>query len=288
MGTSSSYGGPPNKSPLVPSWVGDLGVIPADGPAMAPLPAVQPQPGTLPPAAPTPIPPNALPDRYRAPRSNFTSFAKAGGTGGAAGAALGRALSGYVRGSGGRGGAASRMTSSRKTASQLAGFIRSVEQAGTANALREFKCAELVGKPAGKAMERLVDVFCPDGGPVDDSIARQAFQETVLDWLEKDLPSVDELSAADWREFLADFTSRSIENRIMADIGKNGIAVPADARQALAAQRELHSVIQGCVNSGFRERGESFNRMSDAAISSLMQDVYERAWGYVEALGGEE
>lgn len=288
MGTSSSYGGPPNKSPLVPSWVGDLGTIPADGPAVAPVPGVPPPPGTVPSAAPPPIPPNAPPDRYTAARSNFTSFAKAGGTGGGAGAALGRALSGYVRGSGGRGGAASRMASSRKTASQLAGFIRSVEQGGTANALREFKCAELVGKPAGEAMERLVDVFCPDGGPVDDSIARQAFQETVLDWLEKDLPSIDELSAADWREFLTDFTSRSIENKIMADIGKNGIAVPADAKQALAVQRELHSVIRGCVDGAFKEKGASFNRMSDSAISSLMKDVYERVWEYVEALGGEE
>lgn len=284
MGTSSSYGGTPNKSPLVPSWVGDLGVVPAANPGTAPLPT-----GTAPvvPANP-PIPPNAPPDRYRAARSNFTSFAKSGGTGGGAGAALGRALSSYVRGSGGRRGASSRMAPSRKTASQLAGFIRSVEQSGTANALREFHCTELVGKPAGEALERLVDVFCPDGGPVDDSIARQAFQETVLDWLEKDLPSIDELSAADWREFLADFTSRSIENKIMADIGKNGIAVPTDAKQALAAQRELHTVIRGCVDIGFRERGENFNRMADAAIASLMQDVYERAWGYVEALGGEE
>ena len=137
-------------------------------------------------------------------------------------------------------------------------------------------------------MERLVDAFCPDGGPVDDSIARQAFQETVLDWVEKDLPAVDELNAADWKEFLADFISRSIENKIMANIGKNGISVPADARQALAAQRELHSVIRGCVDSGFRERREGFSGMSDSAISDLMGDVYERAWGYVEELGGEE
>jgi hypothetical protein len=180
------------------------------------------------------------------------------------------------------------MTSSRKTASQLAGFVRSVEQSGTANALREFQCAELVGKPSGEAMERMVDVFCPDGGPVDDSIARQAFQETVLDWVEKDLPSIEQLSAAEWKEFLADFISRSIENKIMADIGKNGISVPVDARQALAAQRELHSVIRGCVDNGFRAGSGGFSRMSDSAISSLMQDVYERAWGYVEELGGEE
>jgi hypothetical protein len=287
MGTSSSYGGPPNKSPLVPSWVGDLGTIPADRPAVDPVPGVPPPPGTLPAAAPPPIPPNAPSDRYTAARSNFTSFAKAGGTGGG-GAALRRALSSYVRGSGGRGGAASRMASSCKTASQLAGFIRSVEQGGTAYALREFKCAQLVGKPAGEAIEQLVDVFCPDGGPVDDSIARQAFQETVLDWLEKDLPSVDELSAADWREFLADFTSRSIENRIMADIGKNGIKVPADAKQALTVQRELHSVIRGCVDEAYKETGASFDGMSDSAISALMKNVYERVWEYVEELGGEE
>jgi len=180
------------------------------------------------------------------------------------------------------------MTSSRRTASKLGGFIRSVEQGGGAAALREINCSDLAGKPAGEAMERLVDVFCPDGGPVDDSIARQAFQETVLDWAEKDLPSIDQLDPGDWREFLTDFVSRSIENKIMTDIGTKSTVVPADAKQALSMQRELHSVIQGCVQKGFSERTDGFDRLSDSDISSLMADVYERAWGFIEEIGGGE
>lgn len=282
MGTSSKYGGTPNKSPLVPSWVGDLGVDPPPTPQGTPLGV--PEKVTT----PSPIPPIAPADRYTIPRSNFTSYAKSGGTGSAAGRSLGRALSGYVRGSGGKKGATARMSSSRKTASKLGGFIRSVEQGGGAAALREINCSELIGKPAGEAMERLVDVFCPDGGPVDDSIARQAFQETVLDWAAKDLPPIEQLDPGDWREFLADFVSRSIENKIMADIGTKGMEVPADAKQALAIQRELHSVIQGCVNRGFGERHQGFDRLSDRDISTLMTDVYERAWGFIEEIGGGE
>ncbi|NJK91772.1 MAG: hypothetical protein HC904_08085 [Blastochloris sp.] len=292
MGTSSSYGGTPNKSPLVPSWVGDLGVDSAvlveGGSDASPLPQDAPLGVPVEPLKPKPIPSYAPEDRYTAARSNFTSYAKSGGTGSGAAAGLGRALSSYVKGSGGRSGATRRMTSSQKTASKLGGFIRTVEQDGGAEALREINCSDLIGKDAGEAMERLVDVFCPDGGPVDDSIARQAFQETVLDWAEKDLPAIEQLNPDDWKEFLADFISRSIENKIMTDIGTKGIVVPADARQALAVQRELHSVIRGCVNNGFSERRDSFDRLSDREIPSLMQDVYERAWGFIEEVGGDQ
>lgn len=293
MGTSNKYGGAPSRSPLLPSWVGDLGGLPGEPAA--------------PPATPdkdeNPAKPQKNEDdkkdpekkkevvqepplkRFQTARSNFTEFAKSGGRNHAK---LGRALSSYVRsGSGGARTAAHRMGSSRKAAARVGGFIRDVQQVGPREALERIKCGDLVGKPANEVMHRLVDAFCPAGGPVDEGIARQAFAETVAQWSEQDLPNIDQLTVDQWQELLVDFVSHSIELKVFSDIGAKGIEMPANAQQALNIQTELSSVIEGCVRNAFGDNAGVFTTLTDPQISNFMESIYERAWGFIEAVGGE-
>lgn len=296
MGTSSSFGGTPSKSPLVPSWVADMGdtstdVTPAAEPAKDQSDAPPETPAAAPDGdsqkAPSALPAAAPEGRFTVSRKSFNAFAKSGGTGG--GEKLGKALSSYVSsGNGGRKGATARMAPSRKAATKLGGFIRAVERSGTAEALRQINCGDLVGKPAGEVLGQLVDSFCPEGGPIDESIARQAFQETVAEWADKDLPSIEQLVPEQWNELMIEFISRSIEIKIYEDIGNKSIEIATDAKQALNVQQEVHGVIEGCVRNAFNDRVAGFEKLSDREISTLMESVYERAWGFIEDVGGEQ
>jgi len=289
MGTSNKYGGTPSNSPLVPSWVGDLGDLPQAPDSQDPPKAEE---AEQPPKdeeenepkknEPTPEPP---PERFKNARTDFTAFVKSGGSDHGR---LGRALGSYVRnGTGGARGAATRMTPSRKTAARVGTFIRDVQQVGPKDALQRIDCGQLVGKPAGEALHRLVDAFCPAGGPVDEAIARQAFMETVAVWSARDLPAIDQLPLEQWQELLLDFVTHSIELKIFEDIGAKGIEIPVNPSQALNIQTELHGVIEGCVRNAFGDSAGKFQNLSDTEISSVMTSVYERAWNFIEAVGGE-
>lgn len=263
-------------SPIPPPSIPGVNPVSPVAPPITPAPP----PGNLPPAAPET-------QRFRVARRNFTSFAKAGGSGGSK--QLRRALSSYVsKGSGGIKGATARMGPSQKVATQIGGFIRSLERSGTAEALKQINCGDLAGKPAAEALNQLVDSFCPEGGPVDESVARQAFQETVADWADKDLPAIENLSSDQWKDLLVDFMARSIEIKIFADIGTSGIAIPTDAQQALNLQQDLHGVIEGAVRGAFNDRDTGFNQLKDNEISNLMESVYESAWGFLESEGGDK
>src|ERR1700731_2684196 len=113
MGTSNANEGQGGRTPLVPSWLPDGPPLPLPPP---PNQGPQPEPAPMPPvnapettstpigrpavSSTVPIPPTlpATPefgdaDRFRTPRTNFTRFARSGGSDRGS---LGRALSGYV------------------------------------------------------------------------------------------------------------------------------------------------------------------------------------------------
>src|SRR6185312_11774343 len=135
MGTSGSYGGAGNRSPLIPSFLNDP--APASAPVL-PGPSAPPAlgptvPGPLAPGNPTPGPSSPrpatspsspgsgsppvqapLPNRFTSPRTNFSRFARSGGRDRAS---LGRALAGYVSAAAG----GSRQATRRMGASRGAG-----------------------------------------------------------------------------------------------------------------------------------------------------------------------
>lgn len=184
MGTSSGFNGQSGNTPLVPSFVGGEGARPAAAPDGAP-PEGAPADGVPPPAQPPapprrpPIPPPGDPARFSTARRNFSRFA---GSGGRDRASLGRAVSHYVGSStGGARGAAARMGSARGVGSRLLGFLSDAAARGATEALRALNLGALAGRPIEEIFRGLSDYVCPDGGSIDEGIARSAFIETIAD-----------------------------------------------------------------------------------------------------------
>jgi hypothetical protein len=289
MGTSKGYGGP--SSGLIPSWVDDPAPGVATGPSpltpTAPAigaPRTPGQPGAPAPArphAPAPRPDTSGAGGLGGARGSFSRFARTGSR-----SALGSALSNYVRnGTGGARRAARRMGSSRAAGARLLGLVRNFQTLGPAETLRQLNLAGFAGRPAAEVFVGLLEFVCPPGGAVDEAIARQAMLETIGDMAEAGVGSFDALTPDQMGEFFLDFVSRSIEGRVMADLGGRGVTLPDSVAAVENAQAQLHDFVTGCTRGQLAGGLDGVERMSDREIERVVNQIYEAAFELVAAAG---
>ena len=303
MGTSSSFRGPGTSTPLVPSWLnGDE----ASG-AAAPVPLGTPPAGVAPggdaippagavlgggahsvPVAPVlpPIPQRGDPGRFRPARGNFSRFASSGGH---SRSNLARAISHYVgTSSGGATNAARRMGASRVSAGRLYGFLSEVVTRGAAHALRTLHLEGLAGQPIEAVLIALSDYICPDGGSVDEGIARDAFVETIVDLADAGVKDLNQMNAEQLQMVFELYITNTIEDRICNDIGSKGILLPSDAREAWHVQRQLHDfILRAAADALERERTAGDKSTSDR-ISVFVESIYEQAFAILQSIGQTE
>ena len=285
MGTSKGYGGP--ATGLVPSWVDDpvLGVAPA-GPAPVHAVSGGPNPTTLAQPAPGARPVLSLPDvsgagKLRGARGSYSRFARTGSR-----SFLGSALSNYVRnGTGGARRAARRMGASRATGARLLRVVNDVQRLGAAEALRQFNLPGLSGLPAADVFMALLEFVCPQGGAIDEAIARQAMLETIGDLAESGVGDFGTMTPDQMQEFFLDFIARSIEGRVMADLGGRGVTFPDDVAAVESAQQQLHDFVTGCTRGELSDHLDGVDRLSDRDIERVVDEIYEAAFELVAAAG---
>lgn len=292
MGTSNKYGGPKGGNPLIPSWLGDAGSPPEpSNPEPTPPPKKPEEPPKNPkksedkpanPGAPRPSassPSNGLTSSRKA----FNSYVRGNGD-----KYLRRALSGYVsKGAGGSRSAATRMGPSRRTASSLYGFIQDVGARGVQAALASFNRDDLFGKSPEDVLGALTDAICPNGGLIDDAIAREAWNETALAIIEQGVEDIATMSQDQWDAVFSDFIARSIEMRVFNDICAEGISLPETLADVNQVQADLHSLISEAVSDTIGETFERGEQLDENQIRSAVDDIYSRAFSYLGALEEE-
>lgn len=294
MGTSSAFRGANGNTPLVPSWVDDAdaggtsaptsgGPDAPDGDGMDGGDAGVEQPS--PPDRP-PIPSPAAPDRFTAPRSNFTRFARSGGSDRAS---MGRAVSGYVGTSaGGARRATQRMGSSRRAGAGLVSFLGNAAANGVATALRTLNLDSLVGRPIEQVFTGLADYVCPDGGSIDEGIARDAFVETIADLAEAGITDIDGLTADQIQTVFELYVTHTIEARICNDIGSRVVTVPSDPTAAARVEAQLREFIQRGVSDAIVAASADIGVLSQDAVSGFVNGVYETAFEILQTMGDRE
>jgi hypothetical protein len=305
MGTSGSYPGPGTGNPLVPNWLDPVGsppVLPgAPPPAVPPAPPPYgspnapgpppPAPGqapAMPPAPPNRPPPQpaADPARFTAPRTNFTRFVRSGG---GDRASMGRAVSGYVTSSaGGSRQAVQRLGSSRGTTARLATFLSDVNTRGAREALRTLNLESLAGRPVEEVFLGLADYICPEGGTVDEGIAREAFIETVAEVADLGVTDLDSLTPAQMQTVMEIYATHVIKARIYNDIGTKSIALPTDIRAVERIQKALHDFIMRGVSDAISRAQLTFGAITEQRALALVDAVYESSYDILVALGEAE
>jgi hypothetical protein len=300
MGTSSSYGGPSGGTPIIPSWLDVGSPLPSPAPAADQIsepiaPPVGAHPGEQTPStnvpplvAPTrpPIPPVGAADRFRTPRGNFSRFASSGGSDRAS---LGRAVSGYVStSSGGARQAAQRMGSSRGSSGRLAGFLADVGANGAREALKALNLEGLAGQPIERIFLGLADYICPDGGSIDEGIAREAFIETITELAEQGITDLDAMSPEQMQTVFELYATNAIEARLCNDIGANALVMPANVNDAQTVQAQLRDFIRRSVSDSLARAGTALTALSQLTVSGFVTTVYEQAFGILRSIGEAE
>jgi hypothetical protein len=75
------------------------------------------------------------------------------------------------------------MGSSRGASAGLVRFLNDASANGVREALRTLNLESLPGRPIEEVFAGLADYICPEGGSIDEGIARDAFVETIADLL---------------------------------------------------------------------------------------------------------
>lgn len=112
--------------------------------------------------------------------------------------------------------------------------------------------------------------------------------ETVADLAAAGVGNFDELSTDELREFFIGVVSRSIEGKILNEVGTNAVSVPADIAGVEQAQNMLHDFVEGCVRDEFEARESDLSDLDGNAIDSFVDDLYAAALGLVQVLGEAE
>lgn len=289
MGTSSAYSGP--ALGLVPDWVdgvesdmdvGGDGDAPPQDNTGGPTDAGQDLDSGQQPdqdGDPTVAPPASSASDFQYARGQFTRFANGGGE-----KALGRALNGYVSAADGGAGAARRMPSATRVASGIAGLASHFANEGPVATLARFNLQDLAGRPAAEVLEMVADAICPDGGTIDEAIARDAMLEAIADLAADDLGAFDEMSPDQLNDFLCDVIARSIVTKVLNEIGTNalhGSASDADFREAEQITRDY---THGCVRDALGSRFEFVSRPTQSEIDNSISEVFSDAFDMLGAV----
>ena len=291
MGTSNANGGQGGDRPLIPSW------LPSDG---SPPPAPQPPAAAPPPTDPLRRRRHRCPrplsfpqylrrrqaDRFTAARGNFSRFA---GSGGSDRASLGRALSSYVSSaSGGSRTAAQRMARSPASGVPLLSFLSGAVANGPREALRALNLERLAGRPIEEVFLGLMEYVCPEGGTVDEGIARDAFIETIADLAENGISDFDSLTADQMQTIFELYATHAIETRLCNDIGMKSITLPADAAHAASLQRQLLDFVRRSVSDALTQARAAMQALTPERVFGFVTRVYEQAYAIMQTMAEAE
>lgn len=289
MGTSNAYGGAGGGTPLIPTWLqGEGGAAAGAGVGDQAQP---PSPDGTPPAVP-PAPAPQLPapigasDRFTSARNNFTRFANSNGSDRRS---LGRAVSQYVSKSvGGSHQAARRMGSSQGAGAGLVRFLNSIGTDGVREALRALNLESLAGRPIEEVFAGLADYICPEGGSIDEGIARDAFVETIADLAGAGITDIDALTPGQIQTVFELYATHAIEARICNDIGTKVVTMPSDPRAAERVQAQLRDFIQRGVSDAINAASVNVQSLTADAVMGFVTDVYQSAFEVLQMRGDEE
>ena len=296
MGTSTAFGGGKNSNPLIPSWLDEpTNSQSAAGESSSPegdTPSEQPDssPGIPQTAvnnqqldAPEIVAVPPADNRFTTARRNFTAFTNSGGSDRAA---LGRAIASYViKTAGGSKQAAKRMKAERTASARLGNILTMASANGIQAVIKNLNLESLANRPISEIYAALVDVICPIGGDLDDSIARDAYIEAIGEVAEMELADLDQPSADTIATIMECFIYNAIKDRIMNAIATKVIMLPEDVRTVQNIEGQLKDFIRGAVSDAIAKNGKIFPADK---MNRTIDSLYERSYAVLEALAEQE
>ncbi len=177
------------------------------------------------------------------------------------------------------------MGAARSSAAGLLGFLGNVRAEGVVRALAQLRLETLSGRPLDEVFLGIADVLCPEGGAIDEGIARDAFIETIADLTALGIESLDALSQQQVETVFEAFVARTIETRLFNDIGIRGVALPSDIQAVESIQTQVRDFIRGAVHDAIAAERERGNALTGPSVSATVDRIYEVAFELIRTMG---
>lgn len=268
MGTSTHNIGQKGRTPLVPSWLD--------------------QPDTEKPIAsenndinPSPI---GDPNRFTQPRGEFTRYINSAGRD----TSMARkSISNYVRNSmGGSRNATRRLGAARSSSARLLSIAGTFASGGAHAVERYLSLENLAKKSSAEALIAIADFICPDGGPQDEGIARNAYITAIEESPEIAEVPFEELTAEQMLLIVQKSMANVIYGRIVNDIGNKIIMLPSDMSIADTLVTQIEEFVTGAISDAVSELKVDVNSLSHGQSMDIVDQVYQTAYE-IMAIAGE-
>jgi hypothetical protein len=306
VGTSKSYGGPSDKTPLLPDW------------AFPPLEdAVPPPEEDLEQQEPTPDADEESADEDAAEpdseaegddnepdslnggpddgvgvqdasptkiswKSAKTLFGKAVKNNGDR-QAFRRAAHSYVRARGGSANAARTATTGRSATSRLGGFLADVANRGLNAALTALNLSAVVGKDPRTVFAAIANAIAPDGASPEQAVAREATDDVLADLYHRfvveggDLSRMDSLTGEDVSKAMVDSVTSYIYHRWLQELGRQIEEKSISSSQAVRLEREAKLFVRESVNLDLSDKDLlNLNWTTDG--NTIVERIYREAY----------
>jgi hypothetical protein len=180
------------------------------------------------------------------------------------------------------------MGSALVAGSRLLGFLSDALARGATEALRALNLGALAGRPVEEIFLGLADYVCPDGGSIDEGIAREAFIETITDLAGAGILDLDGLTADQMQTVFELYATNAIEARLCNDIGAKVITLPSNIREVARVEAQLNDFIRRGVADALTSARIAADELTPDRVLQFVGRIYEQAFEVMQIMGKAE
>ncbi|WP_421870172.1 Qat anti-phage system associated protein QatB [Marinoscillum sp.] len=274
MGTSSSFGGPKGKSPLLPPWAQDVDSDSEDNNDTGSDQPIESEADSQ---------ENEIFGDYSSAKRSLSRFIND-----RPGYTIKSASKSYVRSLGGAKNASRSSSSGKRAVASFGGFLGNVAKQGVEQALTDLGLQDLIGETSEVVFAGIVDAIAPNGSTNEEADARQAIIDTLDKLydkfeLEDNINKLDSLSEADIKEAVLDSVKAYIYERWLQELSlcieKNSLT-PSDA---IRKEADIKEHIKSSVEYDFEDYDVLNMDFTQGDGKNLIESIFQEAYQTLES-----
>lgn len=268
MGTSSSFDGLTNGSPLLPPWAqDDIIENPDDNEEEVETPEL-------------------FSGSWQSAKSLMTRYVNSSGDSGK----LKKAARSYVQARGGSTGASKSAISGKMATSNLGNFFSGVVTKGIESTLESYGLNHIIGDSVENVFMAIAEAISPKGDSIENSIARQATIDTLAyiydkyNFEDNDIEKFDSMKENDIREVLELCIESYIYERWLQELGIRIEENAISERQAIRLEMEVKDLVKTSVSLDFQDYDLLNVNFNDGKGKKIIDDIYKQAYTQLEVI----
>jgi hypothetical protein len=133
-------------------------------------------------------------------------------------------------------------------------------------------------KPADEAFLSIMEFVCPDGGSMDERIARDSYMDAIAEFPDMESKTIDEFTPAEFLAFTEMYMTNVIESRLINDIGNKLISLPNDIASVNNLQEQIKEYIRGSVFDAVTRLKIDISSVDSSQAKKITDSVYREAY----------